>query len=320
MMTIDEQIREKQREQVNLLRQVRMALKNNEFDIAIKSLKQMVKLAQAGGNVGAEGRHLGNMALIYYRLNQPDRALAYFNRALELAREDEDELTQSGLLGNMGNILRETGRHQEAIERLNEALKMSNLIEDVRGRGIWLGNLGLVYDDLKQPEKAIELHNKSIEIARKLFDKRGLISRLTNIGNTHLAKGDIPAALTCFHEITAIALELNDYKELAVRLGMIGSLEVKLARNTTNPTIQRKHYASAIDHYAKTLTIVRQLHDPATEGTLLRSIGDTLVELGRYNQAVEYYFSARQLFLTLGMTEEAEESKRSQEVAEFYRK
>ena len=58
------------REQIRLLRDVRMALQKDDFPTAIKSLERAAELAGESGDVGMQGRHLGNLALLYYRLKQ----------------------------------------------------------------------------------------------------------------------------------------------------------------------------------------------------------------------------------------------------------
>src|SRR5690349_16377341 len=104
------------------LQQVRQALQNEDYEQAISGLLQSTELERAMNDPAAEGRHLGNLALIYYRTKLPDLALECFDRALTLARTDNDRLTEDGILGNMGNILRELGRHGEAVDYLNQAL------------------------------------------------------------------------------------------------------------------------------------------------------------------------------------------------------
>src|SRR5689334_16252949 len=87
-------------DQVQLLRQVRLALQNDDFESAIDALQQAAALARESGDSAGEGRHLGNLALIYYRVQRPDKALHYFEHALASARADGDRLTEDGILGN----------------------------------------------------------------------------------------------------------------------------------------------------------------------------------------------------------------------------
>jgi len=109
-------------EQAQLLRQTRLALQENNFKEAIRCLKQAAQLARSVGDASSEGRHLGNLALIYYRIQQPEKALGAFQQARASARADKDRLTEDGSLGNMGNSLREIGRYEDAIAHLNQAL------------------------------------------------------------------------------------------------------------------------------------------------------------------------------------------------------
>lgn len=304
--------------QTELLRKVRLALQNNQYQDALKFLKQTADLAHESGDLGAEGRHLGNLALIYYRLNQPDRALEYFDQALDRARQEEDRVTEGGLLGNMGNILRELNRHADAVQYLNQALVIAQEIGDNRGRGIWLGNLGLVYDDLNQPERSVDLHSKSVEIARELRDMRGLASRLANLGNACVALKDYVAAVTHFKESVEIYRSLGETTELALRLGIIGNLYAELGRSTSDPGQAAEYFAGALDHYLQTLTLARELEDVITEAQLLRSIGNVLIHVGRFETALEHLLTAYQMFEVLGLEEQRDETTRSIRLARAY--
>jgi len=306
-------------QQTELLRQVRLALQNRDYQGAIKHLEQTVKIAHDAGDVGAEGRHLGNLALIYYRLNQPERSLEYFEKALASAREEGDQATENGLLGNMGNILREVQRYEDAVSYLNQALVIAQEIGDVRGRGIWLGNLGLVYDDLKQPGKAIDYHQKAVEIARRLQDQRGLASRLTNLGNSYVANKDFLNAITQFEEVVEIQRTLGDQREVAVRLGIIGNLYNELGRAANSDSNEsRRYFSNALDFYGKTLEIARELDDVISEGQLLRSIGNVLGSLGRFEQSMEYLQAAHQMFDVLGLDEQRDVTQRNINLVSHY--
>lgn len=298
------------KKQTELLRQVRVALQNRDYPNAIQYLKQTAELAHETGDIGAEGRHLGNLALIYYRLNQPTRALEHFELALAKAREDEDQATENGLLGNMGNILRELQRYDEAIDYLNYALSIAHKIGDVRGRGIWMSNLGLVYDDLKQPEKAVQFHAKAVAIARELHDQRGLTSRLTNLGNAHVALNDYVSAIQHFKEVVELHTALGDQTEVALRLGIIGNLYNELGRHTPASDDSQPYFTSALDYYGQTLTIARELEDVISEAQLLRSIGTVFVNLNHYEKASEYLNSALQMFDVLGLDEDRDRTQK----------
>lgn len=306
-------------DQVQLLRTVRLALQNQDYPEAIRSLKLAAKLAHEAGDVATEGRHLGNLALIYYRVGKHNKALQYFEHALASARADGDRVTEDGILGNMGNILRELRRYDEAIDYLNQALLISQEIGDVRGRGIWLGNLGLVYDDLGQPKEAVSLHEQSVFIARQLRDQRGLSSRLGNLGNSYVALGDFTTALKVFHEAVGIYRELGDKREWALRLGIIGNIYSELGRRSPSDFEARICYDLALDSYKQTLELARELEDPYSEAELLSSLGNVYGNMGDYELAIEHFHGAYQRFSELGMTDRLDHLQHNIDLALAYR-
>ncbi len=294
-------------EQTHLLRQVRDALQENNYPQAIQSLQAVVTLARERGDIGAAGRHLGNLALTYYRMGKPDKALDYFGQALDCARQDQDRFTEDGLLGNMGNILREVGRYDDALIYLNEALAIAEEIGDNRGRGIWLSNLGLVYDDLRQPAPAIVFHQQAVEVARQLHDLPNLASRLGNLGNSYVAQGDYATALMPFSEAVRLYEQLNRPHEVALRLGIMGNLYAMLGRQQKDAPTAQRYLQQALEAYEKAAHLAKELGDFASQAELLRSIAGVLITSGQANEAGLYLSVAGQLFQALGMTEKAAE-------------
>ena len=283
------------------LQQVRQALQNEDYEQAINGLLQSTELARAMNDPAAEGRHLGNLALIYYRTKQPDLALQCFERALILARGENDRLTEDGILGNMGNIVRELGRYDEAITYLNQALFIAQEIGDTRGRGIWLSNLGLVYDDLRRYEEAIDVHRESVNVARLMRDQRSLVSRLGNQGNSHLANGQYTEAIKCFHEVVSLYKSLGNSAEAALRLGIIGNIYNELGRNAGTDFEARFYYELARDTYLETLKLAQEIGDAVGEGDLLTSLGAVYGNMGEYQNAVDQFTVAHQIFTTLNL-------------------
>jgi tetratricopeptide (TPR) repeat protein len=306
-------------DQVQLLRQVRLALQNQDYPEAIRSLKLAARLARDAGDVATEGRHLGNLALIYHRTGQHDKSLQYFKHALAAARADGDRVTEDGILGNMGNILRELGRYDEAIDYLNQALLIAQEIGDVRGRGIWLGNLGLVYDDLANPTEARTLHEQSVFIARQLRDQRGLAQRLGNLGNSHMALDDFTTALKVFHEAVGIYRELGDKREWALRLGIIGNIYSELGRRSPSDFEANMCFDLALDSYKQTLGLARELNDTFTEAELLSSLGNVYGNMGDYDLAIEHFYAAHQRYTDLGLTDRLDHLQRNIDLALAYR-
>jgi tetratricopeptide (TPR) repeat protein len=298
---------------------VRLALQTGNYQDAIDGLKQAADAARAEGDLATAGRHLGNLALIYYqRLQRPDLALHYFEQALAGARAEGDRLTEDGILGNMGNILRELRRYDEAQDYLNQALLIAQEIGDVRGRGIWLSNLGLVYDDLKRLPEAIEVHKEAVSVARLMHDQRGLAGRLGNLGNTYLAAGQPSEALKCFHETVAIYQELGEKQAAALRMGIIGNIYSELGRNAPSDFEAHICFDLALDSYHRTMDMARELGDLAAEAELMSSLGNVYGNMGSYAEAVDHFTAAYGLFERLGMQDRLPHLRQNIDLAEQY--
>ncbi len=288
---------------LQLQRRLRMALQNEDYEAAFACLTEAVEQARQAGDRAAEGRHLGNLALMYNRLGQPEEALRCFEQALALVRAEGDRVTEDGLLGNMGNVLRETERYEEAREYLHAALQIAQEIGDVRGRGIWLSNLGLVYDNMQQPERAIEYHSQSIGVARQLYDQRGLATRLRKLSDSFVAAGNPIEALKCLGEALTIYTSLGDQRELLGGLMAGAQIHHTLAREAQSEGQAQLFDQNALEYYRHALVLARSLTDRVAEVELLARVGETLIFLGDEAAARRWLQGAQRLAERLGMSE-----------------
>lgn len=298
-----------------LLRTVRLALQQENYPEAINALEQAVALATEAGDHAAQARHLGNLALIYYRGGQPEAALAAFDQALTNARADGDRLTEDGLLGNKGNVLRELRRYDEAISHLNQALLIAQEIGDVRGRGIWLSNLGLLQDDLGKPAEAIPLHREAAAVARSLRDQRGLATRLIHLSNSHLAANEPAEAIKALHECVVAHIAVGDKAEAAYRMATIGNINTDLGRASGTQFEAELYYSMATDAFRDALALIREIGDPVAEADLLYSLGSAAGNRGQIDPAIVHFSEALRLYESLGLSDRAAEVQHNLDLA-----
>ncbi|VEP15844.1 Tetratricopeptide repeat protein (fragment) [Hyella patelloides LEGE 07179] len=128
------------------------------------------------------GISLGNA---YGSLGQYQRAIDYYQQALEIARDIGDReyeghsLGNLGLaygyeghsLGSLGNVYSSLGKYQRAIDYYQQALEIAQDIGDRGHEGRSLGNLGLAYGSLGEYQRAIDYHQQALKIARDIGDR-----------------------------------------------------------------------------------------------------------------------------------------------------
>jgi tetratricopeptide (TPR) repeat protein len=285
---------------LQLQRRLRMALRADDHETAIACLQATAHLAHQVGDRAAEGRHLGNLALVYYRSGQPEMALKYFEQALALARAEADQATEDGLLGNMGNILRELGRYDDARHYLEAALALAREIGDVRGRGIWLSNLGVLCDDLGQHEAALAYHSQAIAVARQLQDQRGLANRLRKLTDSLLAAGNPLEALKCLGEALTIYTAINDQSDLLEGLILSGDIHATLSQQAAAEPMRQIFLDNASQYYHHALALAQAQQDRLTAAGVLVKWG----QMQAGEPALTCWQQARDLYAELHMPEQ----------------
>jgi len=102
-----------------------VALNAHRYEEAISWFERVRRLSQTPGN---EEKALGNLALCYRSLGDPDRALALLLRAEPLALSVGQQHDAMVWIGQAGSIYFERGEFPAAIERFRRALEVSKAL------------------------------------------------------------------------------------------------------------------------------------------------------------------------------------------------
>src|SRR5262249_44809853 len=93
---------------------------------------------------------VGNPGSAYYRMGQARRAIGFYEKALQLARDQNDRQAEGVLLCNISNCISDFGENGRAIRYLEQALAICREVDDRRGEGSDLANLGRRYSEIGQ--------------------------------------------------------------------------------------------------------------------------------------------------------------------------
>ena len=147
----------------------------------LRWLKIQLAAARRLRRLDFEGIALGNLGIAYGNLNEPRKAVEFFEQQLVIVRELNDLKGEGDALGNLGTVYVDLGESDRAIELLQQHLIIARKLGDRRGEGNALGNIGTTYASLSKLGKAIEFHKQSLEIAREIGDLRGQGDSLWNM-------------------------------------------------------------------------------------------------------------------------------------------
>lgn len=202
----------------------------------------------------SEGRHLGNLGIVYKNLGEPPRAVGFFEQQLTIAREIGNRRDEGKALGNLGNAYIILGEPRRAIEFHEQSLVIARDIGERLDEGDALDSLGTAYVELGEPRRAIEFHEQSLVVSREIGDRRGEGATLGNLGVAYAALGETRRAFEFHEQRLAIAREMGDRRGEGIALGNLGMTLYTLGDR-----------AKAIAHAEAALEIFEQIESPYAE-------------------------------------------------------
>lgn len=138
-----------------------------ETERALSYLEEALAVAREVGERDLEASILTNLALMHQDAGRREKALEYYELAVEIGGEDP------AVLINLGGLYREMGDLKKAEKKLREGISLAR----ERGDRVWEANgymyLGWVYADTGNLERAEELMIKAVRI----FEELGLQER-----------------------------------------------------------------------------------------------------------------------------------------------
>lgn len=301
----------------NFLISINSIFADDKIEDEIIIYRALLKQAREMGDKSSEGENLTNIARLYAGIRDYDKALDYYENALEIFMEIDDKSDMANTLNSIGGlyhyrdqyedalkyyekayeIFRETGDKQgkgkslngigssyyelslynEALNYHEQALEIFKKIDDIRGVGRCLGSIGIIYIVQGDYDKALDYYEQRLEITREIGDIRGEGHILHNIGNTYSYLGQYDKALEFLKKSLEIRQETGDRNAVGSSFLSLGVLNFYLGQ-----------HRKALDYLEQSIEILREIGDRSTEGYSLSSIGAIYNYLGRYDKGLEY--------------------------------
>jgi CHAT domain-containing protein/tetratricopeptide (TPR) repeat protein len=264
-----------------ILKQSIQQLQQGNYLQAIITLQQLLAIARRNSDKKLEVTALTLISLSYQNIDQPQKALEYYNQVLPITREVKDRKEEAGTLYGIGEIYNNIGQPQKALEYNNQALPITREVKDRNGEGKTLFGLGIAYSEIGQPQKALEYYDQALRISREVKNKHGEARVLYSIGTVYSNIGQPQKALEFDNQALSIAREFKDLDSEGSALNNIG---------VVHSDIGQSH--KALEYYNQALRITREVKNRKREATTLNNIGLLYDKIGQPQKALEYYNQA----------------------------
>lgn len=195
--------------------------RNNPADITIKSIDSALN--------HIDDIHTDTALVKFYILKGQcfvkktafGKALENFKKALNIAKERNDETSQTNTLISIGWAYMEDGKPTHAIHFFNEVLKL-NPLENYEHRAVLLCNIASCYNTLGEFKLAETFAEKGIIAARNKKSSIDLANGLNILARSNYQQGKIEKAISILKEaaierekISDPSMLASDYLELA---------------------------------------------------------------------------------------------------------
>ena len=156
---------------------------------------------------------LANIGAIYYHKKNYEKAIEYWELAIEAIRQIGAEEPEALLLNNMGIIYLEMNQPEKALEFYNQALEIFSSLQNEKAISMCYTNIGEVYGKLGYFSKAIELLEKSKVIKTKIGDKHGLLQCLLSMSRLSIQMNENTKAVEFARQSLQLSKKLEAVKE-----------------------------------------------------------------------------------------------------------
>ncbi len=215
-----------------------------------------------------------------YELSErdPNQALYYAEKAVELANKIDSEFGLMRSWGQMGNAFRKLKNFPKAIECYIKGEKIAEKLNDSYRMSALGHNIGLLYQQIKQYDKAVKFLLKAVEIDRSTKDELSLAISLNSLGATYLDNNKFDKAKEVLKESTELFLKTGNKIRASSAFRNLGIIEGNL-----------KNYPSAIKYYEKAIELYILQDQHIKAGECLRMISKINTVQNNSDKAIFYY-------------------------------
>jgi tetratricopeptide (TPR) repeat protein/class 3 adenylate cyclase len=247
----------------------------------------ITRLAAAGASPRLAEVYLrqGDLSTLLKRFDEADRALG---TAIRIGHEHGDATLLRSGLRSLGLLRWHEGRHAEAMDITQRVLAIDRECDDEDAVAVDLTNLGSILRAMGDYAGARTHLEAALALPVIRRDPKKVLYTRHNLANVHRAMGDLDRALECLQQNDDAAREHLLPIQRSFHLTSIAHIQMQQGR-----------IDAALETYRAAVDLSRRARHADGLVQSLRMLGNALLGLGRYDEALPYLQEATQLFAQL---------------------
>jgi two-component system NtrC family sensor kinase len=201
--------------------------KGNYYEALVNSNKSLNMFEALGDKIGTSNM-FNNLGSLYENNDEHSKAVEYYIRSLDFARQSNNKLRIGTALGNIGVVYsKDTATNDTALNYYFRALPYLLDAQNSESTGILYTNIGEVYASKKDFNKAYDYYNKAIQI---LGISSNAAYAYNDLGKLYKQKQSYDSASIYFDKAYTIARQIDSpIDELQSLIGK-GQLQIVLGK------------------------------------------------------------------------------------------
>jgi predicted ATPase len=252
-------------------------------------LAKLVALPGAEARTEARAHALNGAGILAYRQGDFTAARVYFEEALAIRREREDQRGVGGVLNNLANVVSAQGDQMTAQRLYEQALHICHALGRRDGEAVNLYNLGRVIYEQGDYATARTLHEQALAINRELGNRAWEAYDLMGLGVVAWHQGDYTTAWALCQQGLALFREFGNRWGIAQALRRLGMVSCRQGDTT-----------SARSSLNESLTLYRELGDKRGIASVLEGMAELALFVGNGRRAVLLWGAAESLREAIG--------------------
>ena len=216
-------------------------------------------------------------------------SLAASQRALEFARELNDDSRIANALQSTGTVQRDLGLREPSLASLREALAIFERLGEARGMAVACGNLALTLSDGGESNETLAFFRRAIELCRGVGELDTEAVQHLNLGATLLELGDYVQAEQELWLADAQFEKLGNVPQRGVAHINLGVIARRRGQNET-----------ALAHINRSLELLRQAGYRRMEAQALNVLANYAREQMRFDDARRLFLEVLQMHRDTG--------------------
>ncbi len=243
---------------------------------ALDYLSKGMNLATQVGNEEQQALMLLSTGISYRHLNRPDEAMRNVEQSIAINEKIGQKRGVAAALAERANLQSRKGNTDASLSDFNKALVLLREIGMKKEAGDTLVDMGTVYQDRGDYDQALQRYKEALQIQRETGDQNYESLCLNNIASVYLVKGDTDNAFTYYQQ----ALQLRE------KLGVPDAIAETLG-GVADAYTQTGQYDAALTSLMRALELSRKTGDARETAYLSHKIGLVFDYQGRFGAAVK---------------------------------